>query len=269
MLKRSPLFFALLLASPWQAWAESSVVLSSTAGAYQVGQELASGRQISLKAGEKLTLITESGVGMELSGPYIGLPAATSVKSTAQSEMPGVAPAIVKPQKQLKTLVQRLTAQQAVETGALGVIRQPMPTAVFNPVMGSGSVLQSIPVGLNGRFCIEKSTRVLNFKGANRGQVLQLKAVNPSQKTGSSTRYQQLAYNASANAWAWPSNLPRAKGGKYLLRDGEASIPYLIDLYPVQLPSKPDQISRLYLAAFLAAKGCAWQSQALTDSSNE
>lgn len=267
MLNPKSVLIVLLLVLPSVVMAQAAVVLDSSASAYKPGLELATGRSITLKAGEKLTLITESGASIELLGPYNGL--ATS---------PMAVPPTAVPQKQLNTLVQRLTAQKAVETSGLGVIRQPMPVFGYKPELGLKSILQSIPVGLNGRFCVEKPITGLYFTGAEASILLQFKFVSggATQTKSSLSGYQTLMRDGAEKVWNWPAKLSM-RGGKYLLRDGNASIPYLIEIVPIQLPASlaggagagqplPSQASALYLAALLASKACSWQAQVLTQS---
>ncbi|MDH4394781.1 MAG: hypothetical protein QE278_03790 [Limnobacter sp.] len=258
-----------LLILPSVAMAQNAVVLESTAAAYKAGQQIASGRSVQLVAGEKLTVITEKGSSFELAGPLNKPLNITLSELQARIQAPSQAPSQVS--NQVKTLIQRLTAQKAVDNSALGVIRQSLPSAESPAsamsVIGFSSVLRYIPVGLNGKFCIQKSGKAPRFKGAEPTQTLRLKAVGEGP-------YQTLVRNPSLGVWAWPAGMPTTRGGKYLLRDGEASIPFVIELVPVQLPlngvdGKSDGRnleSTPYVAAVLAAQGCAWQAQVLTQS---
>lgn len=271
-----------LLSFPLGASAQNVVVLESTAAIYQAGQQIASGRNVQLGTGEKLIVITEKGSSFELIGPLnsalsaaLGGPV-SGVQGSTQATTQG-APQTM---RQVKTLIQRLTAQKAVDNTALGVIRQsaPIPDSFASAVsvIGFSNLFRDVPVGLNGRFCVQKSGKALRFKGAEPTQTLRLRAV--STNTGvmgeGSTSYRTLIRSQALSIWAWPADMSTLRSGKFLLRDGEASIPYVIELVPVQFP--PDMVDDKasnqkleylpYVAAVLASKGCAWQAQVLTQS---
>lgn len=271
-----------LLSFPLGASAQNVVVLESTAAIYQAGQQIASGRNVQLGTGEKLIVITEKGSSFELIGPLnsalsaaLGGPV-SGVQGSTQATTQG-APQTM---RQVKTLIQRLTAQKAVDNTALGVIRQsaPVPDSFASAVsvIGFSSLFRDVPVGLNGRFCVQKSGKALRFKGAEPTQTLRLRA--ESTNTGvmgeGSTSYRTLIRSQALSIWAWPADMSTLRAGKFLLRDGEASIPYVIELVPVQFPpymvddkASNQKLEYLpYVAAVLASKGCAWQAQVLTQS---
>lgn len=274
MLNLRTLVFTLFAFAATLAMAEPSVVLDSNTNSYKAGQQFASGQMIQLKAGERLTLITESGSSIELVGPFGGTvkaPGGAATNAKAKADINSNSGAV--PPKQLKTLVQRLTAQKAVETSALGVIRQPLPQVVYSPAEGLKGLLQDIPVGLNGKFCVNS----VGLQGKASIVTPRFKFFEPNETSNSRLmlkttggRYVQLSQGSQQGVWNWPKALKAKTGRPYLLRDGEVSIPYVVELVAVQLP-KPDQSSALpaslaYTATVLAAKGCTWQAQVLTQS---
>ena len=266
MLNLKSVFLALAAAIPCVALAQPSVVLDSNAKAYKPGQQLSAQSAVNLKVGERLTLITESGGGVELVGPYSGpvsVPNSGAVKG-GQADAKAIVPVNKESQKQLQTLVQRLTAQKAVETSALGVIRQPLALVTENFTRDLQGVLSEIPIGLNGKFCVH--TQDLNkvgerfkprFKSLDEqrspNSLLMLKAAKG--------QYVQLSSRGDQFGWDWPDSLPVKTGQRYLLREDKVSIPYVIELVAVNLPQNANT---MYAGAVLGAKGCSWQAEALS-----
>lgn len=261
LLNLKSVFVALLGAIPWIALAEPSVVLDSNALSYKPGQQLTSRTTVTLQAGERLTLITESGGGVELIGPYSG-----PVSGTSKGQKPDVrtsAPVTKESQKQLETLVQRLTAQKAVDTSSLGVIRQPLAVVTKNSAQDMQVLLSEIPIGLNGKFCLRVQDLKRpgeKFRPRLRSQGKQRSPDMPLMLKAAAGQYVQLKPSGEQFAWEWPQKLPVKTGQRYLLREDQVSIPYVIELVGVNLQQ---EAKPMYAAAVLASKGCSWQAEAL------
>ena len=219
----------LLVAAAGTAKAAELVVITSTAPGLQPGQIIDGSRTIGLPAGSTVTLISEYGTPITLTGPYEGVPAASAA--------PG--------DRNLLAALSRLVASEGGESLALGASRG---SAVVEP---PGPWV--IDVSQSGDHCVPAGGPVRLWRpDARRPGSLRLKAAATGQKS-------KTAWPKGTTMLDWPQEMELKDGAIYLVqfRGSITAKKLVLHVVPADLPSDANRV------AWMAGQGCTKQALSL------
>ncbi len=221
--------FMALAALP--AGAANMVVVASTAPGFAPGQIVHSDDPLEVPNGARVTLVSETGRTVTLTGPHSG-PAETGAG-------PGGGDGLL-------VSLSGLLSGPSRETASLGTMRAAVPPP-------SPTDPWVIDTGAWGHHCAPARGPVVLWRGkAGRPGVFILQ--NLSDRSKSVT-----PWPAGAQTLAWPSKTTLGEGEKYLARmkGGRVSSKLVLHLVPDRLPTNAHR------AAWMADKGCLRQARRL------
>ena len=214
------------------ARAQDLVVVSSTAPSVAPGQMIKSDASIDVPAGASVTLVSESGKILTLTGPHSGLPGLEGRGGGGDANL-------------LSSLSGLLSAS-GKETASLGTMR------AVSPPKPPGDPWV-INIGRSGDHCVAKGGPATLWRAKSAKAVtLTLKNLNDRSKA-------KAAWPAGAGTLQWPSGVTIAEGAKYLVRikGSRTASKLVLHLVPDDLPSEAHR------AAWMAGKGCVKQARRL------
>jgi len=213
------------------ASAADLVVVASSAPGVAPGSVVKSDTVLKIPVGASVTLISGTGKTVTLKGPHSGPPGAGG-GGTGSPDLIASLSGLLKGSER--------------ETGALGTMRALAPPAPpTDPWV--------IDVGLSGDHCVAAAGVATLWRGSSSHtrpvSIIDLK--DNSQL--------DVDWPAGAATLAWPSTVPLADGGRYLVRmKGSATAAKLtVHRVPAQLPTDAHR------AAWMADKGCRPQARRL------
>ncbi|MDG5494868.1 hypothetical protein [Niveispirillum sp. BGYR6] len=223
----SALALLLTAATALPAAAAELVVVESSAPALAPGQVLDSEAALSLPAGSRLVLVSADGATINLQGPFSGKPG-----NGAGGSSGGVT----------QSLASLLSARDS-DTASLGAVRaassaQPLPRPWL------------VDASQSGHGCLQPGAAPVLWRAATAATDLTLA---PADRAWTAT----TPWPAGAQDLALPADVPFADGATYLFdMDGKSSA---VTLHVAPEAVKGDRM----LAAWMLAKGCERQAQAL------
>lgn len=221
----------ILFAVSSAAWAQDLVVVSSTAPSLTPGQLIKADAPLDVPAGASVTLVSESGKILTLTGPRSG--------------PPGMGGGGGGDANLLSSLSDLLSAS-GKETASLGTMR------AISPPKPPGDPWV-INIGRSGDHC------VLEGAPATLWRAKSAKAVSLSLKNLTDRSRSKAAWPAGAATLQWPSGVTMVEGAKYLVRikGSRTASKLVLHLVPGDLPSDAHR------AAWMAGKGCIKQAKRL------
>jgi hypothetical protein len=222
------------------AIAAELVVVESSSDQYTLSQVLSDDVVVELEAGTQITLISEDGLIVTLSGPFEG-----SLAETEGQDGPDALDALG-----------RLLTETEVEARDIGGVR--FGDEVYgDPAGGQIEDRRSDPwvlhTRLSGPHCLPKDADAAYFwrDGPGSGDRLHLSRVTTSESV-------VVDWGGGEDRVAWPDHFERTPGAVYLVRtDGELrSAAFLIHEVPAAVVD-----SDIASVAWLAAQGCISQAR--------
>jgi len=225
----SALVFLGMIGAQW-AQAGQLVVVDSTASALLPGQVLDGSKSLSLNAGTQVTVISEDGKVMTLTGPYSGVPASGGAGGGSGGGL-------------LASLSKLVDDQDG--KGSLGVMRAVKAGDAPDPWV--------IDVLRSGSHCVRAGVApVLWQPSTKKGAQLSLKPLPKGKRM-------KIDWPAGMDGIDWPEGLALTDGGRYLVKiSGRmTAAKMVVHIVPANLPSNAHQV------AWMADKGCTGQARAL------
>ncbi len=233
----STALFAALSFQAFQAEAAEMVVIASTAPGVAAGAMIKFGAKVTVPKGASVTLISQSGKALTLTGPFSGVPdAGGGAKDGAKGGGDLV--------KSLAGLI----SGGGKSSGSLGAMRA---------APGAVSLKQNNPwvvnVGRSGNQCASAKGKVTLWRGKS-SRATELKLKNLADKSRSKS-----AWPAGASTIDWPKGFPLIDGGTYLARleGSRKAAKIVVHLVPGDLPTDAHK------AVWMAGKGCVGQARLL------
>lgn len=221
---------AVLLMGTAAVQAAELVIVESSNATHQPGQVLDADTALTLPAGTRLVLVSADGNTITLQGPFNGKPGAAAAEGAASGAV-------------VKSLASLVTARDA-DTASLGAVR----------AAGTVKALPSpwlIDVANSGHACLEPGVAPVLWRPetAGAGEL----ALSPADRSWTAN----TGWPAGSADLALPADVPFNDGEAYLFEmDGQAA--------SVTLHMKPQAVQgERMVAAWMAAKGCDRQAQAL------
>jgi len=223
--------FAIFLAA--QPARAEMVVIASTAAGVKAGEIIKTGASITVPAGGSVTMVSESGNAVTVTGPFSGIP-----KTAGGSKGGG----------DLVKSLAGLVAGGGKSSGSLGTMRAAPgggPADPADPWM--------VNVGKPGKQCFSKSGKTVLWR-AKPVRPSELKLKNLADKTRVKT-----PWPAGANTLPWPKGFALSDGATYLarLKGNRKAAKIVIHLVPDDLPTKAHK------AVWMAKRGCVGQARLL------
>ncbi|MFQ5765321.1 MAG: hypothetical protein ACE5GT_10345 [Rhodospirillales bacterium] len=228
-----PVVFGLMLMiAALPAQAQNLVVVASGAPTLTPGQVVKANAPLDIPAGASVTLVSESGKTVTLTGPHSG-PA-------------GIGGGGGGGKASLVSSLSKLLEESGRETASLGTMR----AAGRREPPDDPWVMD---IGQSGDQCAAAAGAVIFWRAVeNKARILSLKNLND--------RSRALAdWPAGASRLEWPKEVKLADGARYLLRlkGSRATRKITLHLVPGDLPTDAHK------AAWMAEKGCARQAMRL------
>lgn len=208
-------------------WAVNLIVMEARGGGFKIGQNIDSDKPLTLKDGERVTLIGPDGSKIALRGPFSDVP----VQKTAISQDP-------------KKALVALVANREARTSTAGVIRAATQVDKLpDPWL--------IDVSRSGARCIQQGASPVFWRP------------NPSQQ---SVLVVAPADRSFKTEWVWPAGVDRLTIPASSRLQSQSLLRVELDgqEFAIGLAEIPLSIQNpLVLVAWLAEKGCLQQSDAL------
>jgi len=220
-------FTAVFSLTSANSMAAELVIVSTTGNDFKAGQIINSTSDIKLAKGASLTLISENGKLVTLSGPYSG---------PAQVEFSSVNTGSLIP------ILKKIIAGDKTEASSLGVMRSiGGPAAPPDP--------WAINAGKSGKYCISMAKPVVLWRAKfqNTSKLVLLNTEN-----GTEVR---TVWHAGQDTLFWPRLQPLIDGATYRIDlSGENRLP------KVTLVMVPDLPTQAHAAVWMADNGCSKQA---------
>jgi len=226
-------FAAVINLTSVNSMAAELVIISTTGNNFKAGQIINSASNIKLAKGATLSLISESGKLVSLSGPYSG-PVQNNISTVATGS--------------LIASLKKIIIGDKTEASSLGVMRSiGGPAAPPDP--------WAINAGKSGKYCIKKSKPVVLWRARFRNTN---KLVLLNTENGKEVR---TVWHAGRSTMFWPRLQPLVDGATYRIDlSGESSLP------KITLVMVPDLPTQAHAAVWMADNGCSKQALLLIKS---
>ena len=226
---------ALFAALSFQAKAAELVVIASTAPGIAAGAMIEAGAKVTVPKGASVTLVSQSGKAVTLSGPFSGVP---DVGGGGGAKGGG----------DLVKSLAGLVSGGGKSSESLGAMRAAPGSLAARP-----DDPWVINVGRPGNQCAPGKGKVRLWRGKS------LKAVELKLKNLSDKSRSESAWPAGASKLDWPKNFPLIDDGAYMarLKGSRKAAKIVIHLVPDDLPTDAHK------AVWMAKKGCVGQARLL------
>ena len=221
--------FALMI--PTAARTAELVVIRSDAPGFSAGQIIADGQGMDIPEGKAVTLISGSGLPVNLAGPFSGIPAASAAKGDS-----GLAEAL-----------SSIVTSRKDASPDMGATR-----AAARSVGGTAGLWQ-LNATKSGTTCLLRNKTIKLWRpGTKAGAKLEIKNAESSQAA-------KLVWPKDRDTAGWPGALSLEDGGKYLIRLAGEKVPIVLEIKMIDAPSG----NLGEKAVMLAKKGCNGQASSL------
>ena len=211
--------------------AQDLVVVSSTAPSVTPGQIIKADASLDVPAGASVTLVSESGKILTLTGPHSGPPGMDGGGGGDAN---------------LLSSLSSLLSASGKETASLGTMR------AVSPPKPPGDPWV-INIGRSGDHCVAEGGPAMLWRAKS------AKAVSLSLKNLTDRSRSKADWPAGAATLKWPPGVTMAEGAKYLVRikGSRTASKLVLHLVPGDLPTDAHR------AAWMAGKGCVKQAKRL------